>query len=265
MARRVLITGGSRGIGLSFAHACLGAGMDVAITAARGRHALEASVADLRAAYPERRVVGILADAGDPADAARTAAEAQAALGGVDVLINNAGRGPRELNDNFHNAAQRFWELDPQGWAEIMRTNVDGPFLMARAVAPLMIAAGWGRIVNLSTSRVTMIKEGFAPYGPSKAALDTMTRLFADDLRGTGVTVNTLAPGGATETDFIPPENRSGAYASLLPVTVMDAALLWLLSDAADAVTAGRFIGKLWDPANPAAAREDTGEAPRIL
>ncbi|MBC6407718.1 MAG: SDR family oxidoreductase [Rhodobacteraceae bacterium] len=110
-----------------------------------------------------------------------------------------------------------------------------------------------------------MTRQGFAPYGPSKAALDTMTKIFAEDFQGTGVTCNILAPGGPTETDFIPEDGRNGRYLQLLPVDVTNDTLLWLCSAAADDVTAARFIGKHLDPNDPSKAREDTGDAPRIL
>jgi NAD(P)-dependent dehydrogenase (short-subunit alcohol dehydrogenase family) len=265
MARVALVTGGSRGIGLSFAQALLGAGFQVAITAARDRVALDAAEAALVESHGMSNVQGLLADSGDP-QAAEAAVEATVKrFGRLDVLVNNAGRGPREFNADFHNTALKFWQIDPGGWAELMRSNVNGPFLMARAAAPHMLRAGWGRIVNISTSRATMIKTGNAPYGPSKAALDAMTRMFAEDLDGTGVTVNALAPGGPTETDFFPRTGRRGVYLDMLPVDVMNAALLWLCSEAAAQVTAARFIGKLWDPADPGAAREDTGAPPMIL
>lgn len=265
MTRTVLITGGSRGIGLSFAQALLGAGYSVMMTAARDADALTASVSRLAGRFGPDRVDGVVADAGCPEDTQSAVAQTLDRFGGLDILVNNAGRGPLEINPSFHRKPRPFWEIEPEGWSEIVRTNVTGPFLMARAAAPHMVGAGWGRIVGISTSRVTMIKPGFAPYGPTKAALDTMTRIFAEDLKGYGVTCNILAPGGPTETDFIPSEGREGAYAKLLPVDVMNKALLWLCSEAADDVTAARFIGKNWDDADPNAAREDTGEPPRTL
>lgn len=265
MPRTALITGGSRGIGLSFANTLLETGYNVMITGARNRNALTAVVDELDRRFGPDRVAGAIADAGNADDAARAVSQTVDRFGSLDILVNNAGRGPLEINTSFHRDVRPFWEIDPQGWSEIVQTNVTGPFLMSRAAAPHMVGAGWGRIIGISTSCATMIKRGFAPYGPTKAALDTMTRIFADDLEDSGVTCNILAPGGPTDTDFIPSEGREGSYAQLLPVDVMNKALLWLCSGAADGVTAARFIGKLWDDANPFAAREDTGEAPRIL
>jgi NAD(P)-dependent dehydrogenase (short-subunit alcohol dehydrogenase family) len=265
MTRKVaIITGASRGIGLSFAHALLGAGYYLTVTGARDQTQLATVANDLAETHGSDRVLSVLADAGNSADAQRTVTETVAYFGRLDILINNAGRGPREISDEYHNKPVKFWDTPADSWSEIVNTNVNGPFLMARAAAPYMIARGWGRIVNISTSRVTMVRKGFAPYGPTKAALDAMTRVFAQDLEGTGVTTNILLPGGATDTDFIP-GNRSGVYLDLLPVDVMNKTLVWMLSEGADGISAGRFVGANWDRTNPAACREDTGAPPLIL
>ncbi|HKK37145.1 MAG TPA: SDR family oxidoreductase [Paracoccaceae bacterium] len=256
-----IVTGAGRGIGREFARLLSGAGWRLTITAARSREELEATASALPG-----EALPLVADAGDPVDAERTVAETLARFGRLDALVNNAGRGPREWSETFNRTPERFWEIPPDAWREIVRSNVDGPFLMARFAAPAMIAAGRGRIVNVSTSRITMVRKGYSPYGPTKAALDAMTRVFAQDLEGTGVTVNALLPGGATDTPFIPGERgRTGADGKLLPVSVMNEALLWLLSEASDGVTAARLVGARWDPADPAACREDTGEPPLIL
>ena len=88
-------------------------------------------------------------------------------------------------------------------WREIIVTNVNGTFLMARSAAPHLVAAGWGRIVNITTSLPTMQRRANSPYGVSKAAIEAETLIWAKDLEGTGVTVNSLIPGGAADTDFV--------------------------------------------------------------
>jgi NAD(P)-dependent dehydrogenase (short-subunit alcohol dehydrogenase family) len=74
---------------------------------------------------------------------------------------------------------------------------------MARAVAPQLVAQGWGRIVVVTTSHATMVMDGFAPYGPSKAALEASVVIWSKDLAGTGVTVNALVPGGPGNTRMV--------------------------------------------------------------
>ena len=115
MARAALITGGSRGIGQSLARALLAAGHDVAITAARDGAALDAARGALAAEFGETRVLAILADASDPADADRAVEAVLARFGRIDILVNNAGRGPREVSQDFHHTAHPFWETDPWG------------------------------------------------------------------------------------------------------------------------------------------------------
>ena len=266
--RVAVISGGSRGIGLQLARTLLDDGYRVAITGARDVDGLRGTTADLGAAFGGDRVMGIVADAGVPDDAAKVAREVLKAFTRADILINNAGRGPREISETFPTDPPKFWEIGDGVWAEIIASNVNGPFLLSKAFAPHLIANGWGRIINISTSRVTMVRRGFAPYGPSKAALDAMTRIFAQELAGTGVTVNTLLPGGATDTSFIPGHGagRRGADGNLLPADIMNDALRWLVSEASDGITAARFVGSRWvGEDDPGAAREDTGEPPLIL
>ena len=117
----------------------------------------------------------------------------------------------RLVSDDFLTRPTRFWEVAPAVWRDIVDTNVNGPFLMARACAPALLASGRGRIVNVSMNHETMRRAGFSPYGPSKAALESETIIWAQDFAGTGVTVNALLPGGATETGLPP------ASADLIP------------------------------------------------
>jgi 3-oxoacyl-[acyl-carrier protein] reductase len=95
----------------------------------------------------------------------------------------------------------------------------------------------------------TMRRAGFSPYGPSKAALESETLIWAQDLAGTGVTVNALLPGGATRTGMIPPGVPEQIMSGLLDPTIMVAPLLYLASAQSDGVTGRRFVATLWPAA----------------
>jgi 3-oxoacyl-[acyl-carrier protein] reductase len=125
------------------------------------------------------------------------------------------------VSEKFMTEPTRFWEVAPETWRLVIDTNVVGPFLMARAVVPKMLAAGWGRIVNVSINAETMRRRGFSPYGPSKAALESATIIWAQDLAGSGVTVNALLPGGAALTGMIPASYPDQLRAKLLDPAIM--------------------------------------------
>jgi 3-oxoacyl-[acyl-carrier protein] reductase len=185
----------------------------------------------------------------------------------LDILINNAGRGMKYISEAFMTEPTRFWEADPKAWRMVIDTNVNGPFLMARAAVPPMLRNRWGRIVNISMNRDTMRRAGFSPYGPSKAAVESETIIWSLDLAGTGVTVNALLPGGATLTGMIPPGFPDHLRRTLLDPAIMVPPLLWLVSSTANAITGKRVIANRWpvggDPsAAGAGAIEDAGWAP---
>src|ERR1700732_4191473 len=113
---------------------------------------------------------------------------------------------------------------------------------MARHAVPVMLKAGCGRIVNVSMSQGTMRRRGFSPYGPSKAALESETIIWAQDLAGTGVTVNALLPGGAPLTGMVPDDAPDDAKSALLDPTIVVPPLLWLVSPESDGVTGQRLI-----------------------
>jgi len=96
------------------------------------------------------------------------------------------------VSERFLTEPTRFWETDPDVWRMVIDTNVNGPFLMAQAAVSGMIAAGYGRIVNITMNHATMRRRGFSPYDTSKAVLESETVIWAQDLDGTGVTVDVL-------------------------------------------------------------------------
>jgi NAD(P)-dependent dehydrogenase (short-subunit alcohol dehydrogenase family) len=230
---KVLVTGGTSGLGLAMASALADAGAAVALT---GRSSERATTA--AAKLPG--AVGIELDVRDESSVARAVDQAQSRLGGIDMLVNNAGIGMRTVNPRFMTHPQRFWEVPSAGFRAMIETNLTGYFLVARAVTPLMLAAGSGRIVNISVNHSTMHRAGFVPYGPSRAGSEALSRIMAADLRGTGVTVNLLLPGGATATGMLPDDVPAGR--DLLAPAVMGPPIVWLASDEAAGVHDERIV-----------------------
>jgi 3-oxoacyl-[acyl-carrier protein] reductase len=211
---------------------------------------------ELRAA---ERLEIVRGDVSVAADCEAIVAETIARCGRVDALVNNAGVNlPSRPKGPDGTRARRFYDVSVADFTAIARTNIEGPFLMARVVAPYLVAQGWGRIVNHVTSYRTMLRSGEHPYGPSKAALEAMTAVWAADLAGTGVTVNAILPGGASDTRMIARDVVSDR-STLVPPSAMQGPIRWLISDASDGVTGRRFIAARWTPgasddANVAAA-----------
>jgi 3-oxoacyl-[acyl-carrier protein] reductase len=218
-----IVTGAGRGIGRAIALAYARAGAAVVISAARNTEEAEQVAAE---SAPLRGTVhAIRADVTVEEDVARLVDEALALRGRIDVLVNNAARGMRFVNDRFMTEPRPFWEAAPEAWRLVMETNIIGVFLVTRAVVPHMLAAGRGSIINVTINRETMVRRGFSPYGPSKAALEAMTQVWEAELEGHGVTINLLAPGGATATGMIPEDGPPPNIRLLDPEIVVAPAL----------------------------------------
>jgi NAD(P)-dependent dehydrogenase (short-subunit alcohol dehydrogenase family) len=249
--RVAIVTGGGRGLGRAMALGLARAGAAVVATAARERGEIERVAAEVDT---PNRILPIVADVTKEEDCQRLVTTALDRFGRLDVLVNNAGRGMKYVSENFMTTPTRFWQTAPDVWRLVIDTNVVGPFLMARAAVPPMLAAGFGRIINISMNAETMRRRGFSPYGPSKAALESATIIWAQDLADTGVTVNALLPGGATLTGMIPASFPDHLRAKLLDPAIMVPPLLWLASGRANGVTGRRFVASNWHDADPEAA-----------
>ncbi len=261
-----IVTGGGRGLGHAMTLGLARAGASVVVSAARQSDEVRAVADAINAELGARRVLALQADVTREADCRRLVDEAIAAFGGLHILINNAGRGMKYVSPTFLTEPTRFWEVDADTWRTIVDTNVNGPFLMARAAVPHLLRQGWGRVINITMNHETMRRAGFSPYGPSTAALESETVIWAQDLAGTGVTVNGLLPGGATDTGMIPDGVPDAVRSQLLRPEVMVEPLLWLASDASAATTGARLNAARWDAALPAeqaaaAALENAGWA----
>jgi 3-oxoacyl-[acyl-carrier protein] reductase len=244
------------------------AGARLAIVALNDSSALAATVAEMRALSSAAKVIPIVADLRRNADCERIAATALDAFGTIDVLFNNAGLGIQEIANYSKKPSTNFWETDIEPWNAIVETNVNGVFQMTRAVTPRMIANGFGKIINLSTSRHTMLRLGGSTYGGAKAFVETASRVWAAELAGTGVTVNVLLPGGPVDTGIRSTPLPAGLR--FYPIEMMRAPTLWLASDLSNGHTAQRFLARLWNEDLPlaeriAAAQEPTGDLPILI
>jgi 3-oxoacyl-[acyl-carrier protein] reductase len=266
--RVAIVTGAARGLGRAMAEGLARAGASV-VFADLDAAALASATAAATTQSGCGPVIGIACDITVPTDCERVVAETVEKFGALHVLVNNAGKGPLHLERAPRTTSLKFWEADPDVWREIIVTNVNGTFLMARSAAPHLIRSGTGRIVNITTSLPTMQRRANSPYGVSKAAIEAETLIWAKDLEGTGVTVNSLIPGGAADTDFVHAAARVALRAEgreLLAPAVMVAPIIWLASTLSDGITGGRFVGKLWDASlPPTEAAAKAREAPVLL
>jgi len=238
---RVLVTGATSGLGRAMAEALSRAGARVALSG-RDRVRAEGVAAQLGPT-----AVGLELDVRHEASVQAGVEETYQRLGGVDVLVNNAGIGMRTVNPHFFADPQPFWQVSASGFRDVMETKVTGSFLVARAVVPRMLAAGGGRLVMISMNHETMIRRGFVPYGPSGAGVEALARVMAADLADTPVTVNILLPGGATATGMIPPDVPSEVRANLLDPAIMGPPIVWLASEDAAGVHDERIVAKDFD------------------
>ena len=186
-----VVTGGGRGLGRAFAKALAERGDAVVIAEIDGGNAA--------------RVAGEITDAGGRAFAVETDVRDEVSVnamvettlskfGGVDILVNNAAllgtltKGP-------------FEKLEVDEFEEALRVNVTGPFIVTKTVIPHMRAAGWGRVINMSSDTAHVGVPGFLHYVSSKAAMVGFTRALAREVGPDGITVNAIQPG-LTETEI---------------------------------------------------------------
>ena len=239
---RVAITGASSGLGYAMARALTAQGAHVVI-GSRHDETLDRTVRALRAG--SGTITAARLDVRDTESVERFMDVVERTHHGLDVLINNAGLGMRSVNPGFMFEPQPFWEVSPDGFRAVIETNLTGYFLMARAVVTrFFLPSRAGKIVNVTMNHETMRRQGFVPYGPSRAGAEALSEIMGADLATLGVSVNLLLPGGATLTGMIPDEVPDAVRSRLLPPQVMERPVRFLASSASDGITGARIVAR---------------------
>src|ERR1700758_2705121 len=258
--RTALVTGAAGGIGRELVLGLLGKGHEVAAVDRTAQ-----GLSELARAAQERQhganLLTIEADLARDEAIGEIVAKARGRFGVIDVLVNNAGVGQATIRSDNRQRPIKFWEVTPDLWKLFVAVHNNAPMALSRALVHDMMRPKWGRIVNVTTSLGTMIREGSPTYGPSKAALEAFSAIMAKDLAGSGVTVNVLVPGGVTNTPMVPLE-AGYDRAEMIQPAVMAPPLAWLVSDAAGAVTGRRFLAVHWDPNLPPEEAAEKAGAP---
>jgi NAD(P)-dependent dehydrogenase (short-subunit alcohol dehydrogenase family) len=233
--RVVIITGAGQGIGRVFAKAFAMAGATVVIAERNEKTAAAVATEILNA---DGKALAVTTDVGDPASIAEMIELAEDEFGRIDVLINNAGI--------FSTLEMRpFDQIPIEEWEQVLRINLTGPFLCARAVLPAMRRAKWGRIINIASGAVRLGRPNYLHYVATKGALAAMSLSMARELGADGITVNAILPG-ATFTEIerktVTPQQKERIVAMQciprpeVPEDLVGAAL-FLASDASAFVT----------------------------
>ena len=242
-SKTALITGGAGGLGRVMAEALTKNGLNVVIFDIDEEAGVRRA-AEINERCGADRVLAIAGDVSHEGSCNDAIAHCIDRFGSIDVLVNNAGVGVSSIRPDAERNHPSIAEIDPGLWDKFFTVNVTGPLLMVRAAVPHMRARGWGRVINNTTSFFTMLR--VLPYGASKAALESMSAVWANELADTGITVNILVPGGPTDTPFISDEAGVPRNKMLKPA-IMGPPIRWLASTASDGVTGRRFVAASWD------------------
>jgi NAD(P)-dependent dehydrogenase (short-subunit alcohol dehydrogenase family) len=180
--KTALVTGGSRGLGRSFALALARGGADVAVSS-RTLDSLGDAIREIEATG--RRTIGVELDVTDEVSIRSAVESVESRFGRIDILVNNAGCNVRKA------ATEVSWS----DWNKVLDTNLRGGFFVAQSVAAGMIARRSGRIINIGSVTSVAGYAGMGPYGASRGGVRQLTMSLAADWGPHGVTVNCLAPG----------------------------------------------------------------------
>lgn len=255
-----IVTGAAAGIGKAVTEAFVAEGLRVA---AMDIH--EEGVAALEKQYGSKAVLGLPVDISKPADCARQVAATVKHFGGLHILVNNAALGMNAVHPRYTTTALQIEDVSEELWQRFMLTNACGLFFMSRQAVPIFRRQRWGRIVNVGTSYLTMMRTGYSPYGPSKAVLEAWSLMLARELEGSGITVNVVIPGGPADTQMVLDEEGLDR-STLIQPAMMAPPMLGLFTEAGGGITGHRFLAVDWDPgiADPAKQKSRSAAWPEL-
>ena len=185
--RTAVVTGGAQGLGRAITERFVASGAKVAIWDR------DTKLADKTAKEVGNGTIVVACDVADEGSVAAARDATVKALGKIDILVNNAG---------IAGANAKTWETDVEEWRKVMRINLDGPFICSKAVVPGMIAAGYGRIVNIASIAGKEGNPNAAHYSASKAGVIALTKSLGKELAGYDIAVNAVTPAAAKTAIF---------------------------------------------------------------
>jgi 2-dehydro-3-deoxy-L-rhamnonate dehydrogenase (NAD+) len=223
--RVAVVTGGAQGIGYAIAERMLASGATVVIWDADAGKLAEAKASLAGQGIVTASTAELTSEAS--VDAATKAAIA--AHGKIDIVVNNAG---------ITGGNGTTWELDPDVWRRVVEVNLVAPYLVCRAIVPHMLAAGYGRIVNIASIAGKEGNPNASHYSASKAGLIALTKSLGKELAGKGIVVNAITPAAAKTAMFATMTQQHVDYmlskipmGRFLEVTEAAAMVAWLASE----------------------------------
>ncbi len=218
-----IVTGGGRGIGRAIALLFAREGARVVVTA-RSTDQIESVVKEITDAGGE--AIAMSVDVANEDEVIKMVEETVDKFGGIDILVNNAGiiePGP-------------IASVDSERWRRVIEVNLIGTFHCSKAVTPLLIERGWGRIINIASRSGKIGHPSLTAYCASKHGVVGLTKALAEELIPFGITVNSICPG-IVETDMVPETVREKIGDKMIkPSQIADLAL-YLSEDTANAIT----------------------------
>src|SRR5271169_4940935 len=194
--RVAIVTGAAGGIGRDLVLGLLGKGLAVAAV-----DRVAQGLAELAQTAQERQhgadLMTIEADLARDGSIDEIISKARGRFGVIDILVNNAGVGQATIRSDNRQRPIKFWEVTSEQWKLFVAVHTNAPMALSRALVDDMMRQKWGRIVNVTTSPGTMIREGSPTYGPSKAALEAFSAIMAKGPRSSSLMVSATIAGAS--------------------------------------------------------------------